>query len=419
MKKIINNEKLNFDVIVIGGGASGMFAAGRSASLGRKVLLLEKNKGLGAKLLITGGGRCNITNAEYDNRKLLKNYGNSEKFLYSSFSQFGVKETFDFFEKRGMPFVIEIGKRAFPKTEKALDVLKLLENYMRESGVTIKTNSQVSEILKNKNKITGVKVQDKIYTANSYIIATGGNSHPETGSTGDGFLWLSLLGHSVKAPTPTVVPLKVKENWVKSLSGISLEKMKITFYIDDVKKFSKNGKLLFTHFGLSGPTILNCAEKVDVLLDTGVLTAKIDLYPGVDESILESNIIKLFDENKNKMLKNVLIDFLPHGITIAFLSLIQEINPDTKVNSIKREDRKRIVHLLKSLPMTINGLMGIDRAVVVDGGVDLSEIDTKTMRSKLFENLFVTGDLLHINRPSGGYSLQLCWTTGYVAGNNA
>ncbi|MEI7765691.1 MAG: aminoacetone oxidase family FAD-binding enzyme, partial [bacterium] len=286
-------------------------------------------------------------------------------------------------------------------------------------GVTIKTNSQVSEILKNKNKITGVKVQDKIYTANSYIIATGGNSHPETGSTGDGFLWLSLLGHSVKAPTPTVVPLKVKENWVKSLSGISLEKMKITFYIDDVKKFSKNGKLLFTHFGLSGPTILNCAEKVDVLLDTGALTAKIDLYPGVDESILESNIIKLFDENKNKMLKNVLIDFLPHGITIAFLSLIQEINPDTKVNSIKREDRKRIVHLLKSLPMTISGLMGIDRAVVVDGGVDLSEIDTKTMRSKLFENLFVTGDLLHINRPSGGYSLQLCWTTGYVAGNNA
>ncbi len=419
MKKIINNEKLNFDVIVIGGGASGMFAAGRSASLGRKVLLLEKNKGLGAKLLITGGGRCNITNAEYDNRKLLKNYGNSEKFLYSSFSQFGVKETFDFFEKRGMPFVIEIGKRAFPKTEKALDVLKLLENYMREGGVAIKTNSQVSEILKNKNKITGVKVQDKIYTANSYIIATGGNSHPETGSTGDGFLWLSLLGHSVKAPTPTVVPLKVKENWVKSLSGISLEKMKITFYVDNVKKFSKNGKLLFTHFGLSGPTILNCAEKVDVLLDTGVLTAKIDLYPGVDESILESNIIKLFDENKNKMLKNVLIDFLPHGITIAFLSLIQEINPDTKVNSIKREDRKRIVHLLKSLPMTINGLMGIDRAVVVDGGVDLSEIDTKTMRSKLFENLFVTGDLLHINRPSGGYSLQLCWTTGYVAGNNA
>ncbi len=419
MKKTINNEKLNFDVIVIGGGASGVFAAGRSASLGRKVLLLEKNKGLGAKLLITGGGRCNITNAEYDNRKLLKNYGNSEKFLYSSFSQFGVKETFDFFEKRGMPFVIEIGKRAFPKTEKALDVLKLLENYMREGGVTIKTNSQVSEILKNKNKITGVKVQDKIYTANSYIIATGGNSHPETGSTGDGFLWLSLLGHSVKAPTPTVVPLKVKENWVKSLSGISLEKMKITFYIDDVKKFSKNGKLLFTHFGLSGPTILNCAEKVDVLLDTGALTAKIDLYPGVDESILESNIIKLFDENKNKMLKNVLIDFLPHGITIAFLSLIQEINPDTKVNSIKREDRKRIVHLLKSLPMTISGLMGIDRAVVVDGGVDLSEIDTKTMRSKLFENLFVTGDLLHINRPSGGYSLQLCWTTGYVAGNNA
>ncbi len=418
MKKTVNTEKLNFDVIVIGGGASGMFAAGRAGELGKKVLILEKNKELGEKLKITGGGRCNITNAENDIRKLLKNYGIAEKFLYSPFSKFGVKETFDFFEKKNMNFIIEPGKRAFPETQKAIDVVKLLEKYMRASGVTIKTNSQVSNILKENNKITGVKVGDKIYRASSYVIATGGNSHPETGSTGDGFKWLNDLGHKVKAPTPTVVPLRVKESWVKSLSGVSLEKMKITFYVDGIKKFSKNGKLLFTHFGLSGPTILNSAEKVDILLYSGILIAKIDLYPGIDEALLENNIIKIFDENKNKMLKNILPVFLPNGMTPAILSLLKDINPDTKVNSIKKEERKNIVHLIKALPLTIIGLMGIDKAVVVDGGVDLNEIDTKTMKSKIVDNLFVTGDLLHINRPSGGFSLQLCWTTGYVAGSN-
>lgn len=403
-----------------------MMAAGRAAELGKKVLLLEKNKDLGEKLKITGGGRCNITNAEFDTRALLKNYGPAEQFLYSLFSQFGVKETFDFFEKRGLPLVVQAHKRAFPQSEKALDVFKILDKYLQEGDVVVKTNSVVSRILKDKNlpegkagKIIGVKVGDKTYIAASYVLATGGSSHPEIGSTGDGFNWLSDLGHQVKSPTPNIVPLSVKEAWVKSLSGVSLSFMKITFYADGVKKFSKTGKLLFTHFGLSGPLILNSAAKVGDLLRWGRVTAKIDAYPDTNLGDLEKKVIKIFDANKNKMLKNVLDEIVPHGTADAILSLLKNIDPDTKVHSVTKEARKDLVSLLKSLPVTITGLMGFDRAVVSDGGVDLTEMDMKTMRSKLFENLFVTGDLLHISRPSGGFSLQLCWTTGFIAGSNA
>jgi hypothetical protein len=223
----------------------------------------------------------------------------------------------------------------------------------------------------------------------------------------------------VKLPTPTIVPLLVKDTWVKSMPGISLSFMKITFYVDGVKKFSKTGKLLFTHFGLSGPLVLNCAGKVGDLIHTGIVTAKIDAYPDTNEGDLEKKIIKIFDNNKNKMLKNVLDEVVPHGTTEAILSLLKGVDPDTKIHSVKKEIRKQLVLLLKALPVSITGLMGFDRAVIADGGVDLAEVDMKTMRSKVIKNLFITGDLLHINRPSGGFSLQICWTTGYIAGNNA
>ncbi|MFA6325269.1 MAG: aminoacetone oxidase family FAD-binding enzyme [Candidatus Paceibacterota bacterium] len=411
--------KYDFDVIVVGGGASGMMAAGISASQGKKVLLLEKNRELAEKVKMTGGGRCNITNAEYDNRILLKNYGMAEQFLYSPFSQFGVKDTFTFFEKLGLPLVVQARKRAFPQTEKAIDVVMVLEKYMRDGGVNIKTNSTVSKVLKEMDKITGIKVGSKIYTASSYILATGGISRTKDGFSGDGFSWLRDLGHKVKAPTPTVVPLAVKDIWIKSMPGVSLSFMKITFYLDGVKKFFKTGKILFTHFGLSGPLILNSSTKVAELLRAGIVTAKIDAYPDTNEAELEKKIIKVFDENKNKLFKNVLDEIVPHGTVDAIISLLKNIDPSTKIHSITRENRKQIVILLKALPVSITGLMGFDRAVIADGGVDLAEIDMKTMRSKLYKNLYITGDLLHINRPSGGFSLQLCWTTGYIAGKNA
>jgi predicted Rossmann fold flavoprotein len=408
-----------YDVIVIGGGASGMMAAGRAAELGKKVLLLEKNKQLGEKLKISGGGRCNITNAEEDIRALLKNYGDADQFLFSPFSQFSNKDTFTFFEKLGLPLVVQARKRAFPHTEKALDVFKALEKYMKEGKVAIQTGAKVSQILREKDAIAGVVVNNTTYTAKSYILATGGMSHPETGSTGDGFNWLKALGHTVTTPTPTIVPLAVREQWVKDLSGTSLSFMKITFFADGKKQFSKTGKLLFTHFGLSGPLILNSAGAVGDLLEWGIVTAKIDAYPDTDHGALEQKIIGIFDTHKNKTLKNIMDEVVPHGMIEAVFTLLPTLDREIKVHSVTKEQRKALVDLLKALPMTITSLMGYDRAVVADGGIPLTEMDMKTMKSKVLNNLFITGDLLHITRPSGGFSLQLCWTTGFIAGGNA
>ena len=413
-----SHESEQFDVIVIGGGASGMMAAGRAAERGLRVLLLEKNRTLGEKLKISGGGRCNITNANYDERSLLGNYGTSAQFLFSPFSQFGVKDTFSFFESHGLPLVVQARNRAFPHTEKSLDVCNTLIKYMKAGHVTVKTDIAVKKILNENGRISGVATATHIYTAKNYILATGGVSHPETGSTGDGFKWLGDMGNTIKTPTPTIVPIEVSDEWVHMLSGLSLSFMKITFFLEDKKVFSKTGKVLFTHFGLSGPLILNSAGKIGDMLLIGRVTAKIDAYPDTEIGSLDKNITKIFDVYKNKMLKNILKEIVPEGMAPAIATLLSEINLETKVHSITKEERRKIVDVLKALPITVTNLMGYDRAVVADGGIALDEIDMKKMCSKKFPNLFVTGDLLDITRPSGGFSLQLCWTTGYVAGSN-
>lgn len=415
-----NFSETPFDLIVVGGGASGLMAAGRAAERGKRVLLLEKNRKLGEKLKISGGGRCNITNAEFDPHLFLPHYGKAEQFLYSLFAQFGVKETFSFFESHGLPLVVQARKRAFPKTEKAPDVLRVLEQYVRDGKVVVRTDSPVTRVHKTKEGVTGVSSGKETFHATDYLFATGGVSHPETGSTGDGFTWLKELGHTVYKNTPTIVPIATKEAWSKKLAGVSLSFMKITFFVEGKKAFSEIGKVLFTHFGLSGPLILNSAQKVADLLHGGLVVATIDAYPDTDLGKLERTIIATFDKNKNKSLKNIIKEFVPDGTGKGILLLLApHLDVTKKVHSITKEERKHIVRTLKALPLTVSGLMGYDRAVVADGGVPLEEIDMRTMRSKKVPNLFVTGDLLHINRPSGGFSLQLCWSSGYVAGSHA
>jgi predicted Rossmann fold flavoprotein len=409
-----NNKK--WDVIIIGGGASGMMAGTIASSRGKSVLILDKNRDLGEKLKITGGGRCNITNNEPDIHKFLKIYGDGAPFLYSPLSVFSVADTFKYFESRGLPLVVQSRNRVFPVTEKAIDVYNVLRKELDNNGVQVKSNCTVKKINILNELIDSVETNSGIFYARSFILATGGMSHPETGSTGDGFKWLGDMGHTVKDSTPNIVPLAVSDPWVKSLAGVSLSFMKITFYLEDKKQFSKLGKVLFTHFGLSGPLILNCSRKVSDLLQAGNVKAYIDAYPDTNEGPLEEKIIKIFDANKNKILRTVLKDIVPDGLARSFEMIDTSIDFEMKIHSVSKDTRKKLVRMIKALPVNITNLMGYERSVVADGGVSLKELDMKTMSSKLYKNLYITGDLLNINRNSGGYSLQICWTTGYIAG---
>jgi predicted Rossmann fold flavoprotein len=409
----------NFDVIVVGGGPAGMMAAGHAAEYGRRVLLVEKNRKLGEKLNLTGGGRCNITNAEFDTRIFLSNFGDAAKFLYSPFSRFTVQDTFDFFAGRNLPLMVEDRKRAFPETEQATDVTRVLTEYMQENSVEIRYGITVKHLRVVDGKITGIETNRGLFGSESVVLATGGASYRETGSTGDAFGWLREVGHTIHEATPDIVPLRVKDAWVKELSGTTLDPMKITFTAKNGDVITRTGKILFTHFGVSGPLILNCAHQVKHLLKQGPLATTIDLFPALEINEVDRRILDVFEENKNKLVRNVTKQLAPMGMARALIANLPTELLDKKVNIVTLDERKSISRYLKGLVLTVTGTMGYDWAVVCDGGIPLTEVDTRTMASRLHPNLFVAGDLLHISRPSGGFSLQLCWTTGWVAGESA
>jgi predicted Rossmann fold flavoprotein len=412
-------SKKVYDIIVIGGGAAGMMASGRAAECGASVLLLEKNDGLGKKLLITGGGRCNVTNAESDQHLFLAKYQDAAKFLFSPLARFSVQDTLEFFHALGMKTKVEAEKRVFPVSDNAQSVWDALDRYMKRGKVTVMSDSEVLGLEHSETEITGVRLKNGIvYQAERYILATGGKSHPETGSTGDGFIWLKAIGHTVKNARAALVPLRVRESWVHQLSGLSFTNAKFTYFHKDKKQESKKGKILFTHFGLSGPLVLNMSKGVSEFLEYGQVKVSIDIFPSVDSGELDRQIQTLFEEQKNRQVKNSLDGFLPNLLISPLLELCN-IDQDKPVHSITRDERLRIGERLKNLDMTVTALMGMEKAVVTSGGVALEEVDFRTMQSRLYTNLHVVGDLLNIDRPSGGYSLQLCWTTGFVAGTSA
>lgn len=420
----------NYDVIVIGGGPAGMMSAGRAGELGAKVILLEKNDSLGKKLLITGGGRCNVTNAEFDNRKLLERFKDDGKFLFSPFSKWSVKETLDFFHTRKMETKVENENRVFPLSNKAQSVWEVMVNYVKENNVEIVANSPVEEILIENTKVTGVKLKNgKVIKGKCVIVATGGTSHPETGSTGDAFAWLKKIGHTIIEPTPSLVPLATKDKWTHDLAGVSLLNIKLTPYLDGVKqvpsKKTRGGqasklpqKILFTHVGISGPSVLNMSKDIGELLRYGEVIISLDLLPAFDYSKLNTALQQLFKKNDKKKFKNSLDEMIP-GAMVPVIIELSLIDPEINCNSVSRESRLKLVTLLKNIPLHIDKLLGNDKAIISSGGVSLEEIDWQTMASKLYPNLFLVGDVLNIDRPSGGFSLQLCWTTGFVAGSSA
>ncbi len=412
-----------YDLVIVGGGASGMMMAVKASESGKKILILEKNKILGKKLSITGGGRCNITNAEFDYKKFLENFPESKKFLYSPFSKFSVKDTFSFFENLGLSLRIEARKRVFPESQKAADVVKVLLKELRKKNVEIRIGSEVIDFSrKHKDKISDpdlieyvrLKNGEKIF-ADYFALATGGYAAPQTGSTGDGFIFLKKLGHKIHKPNPNIVPLTTANKYFKEIPGTTWSFIKISFSLNGEKIFSKKGKILFTHFGLSSPLILNSSYEVSKMLKKGKVVAHLDFFPDTDLKDLDKKILKLFEKNKNKKIKNVLPDLLNKKISEAILNHFQANFKEKKVNEINREERRKLLNFIKNSEILITGTLGMDKAVIADGGVDLNEVDFKDMTSKIYSNLFLLGDILNINRPSGGYSLQLCWTTGAVA----
>lgn len=396
-----------------------MMAAATGAARGKRVLLLEKNPHLGKKLLITGGGRCNVTNNKPVVRDMLHHYKGSGKFLFSTFMQHGVQESIDWFATRGVELKEENVGRLFPTTDSAKTICDTLRTEVQKAEVTVKTRCVVKTIVSDKkSEVFSITLEGgEVLQTLSCVIATGGTSRPETGSTGDAYVWLKKLGHTVVPNNFALVPLTLKNTWTKKLSGLTLTDIKLTLFADSKKQSVHKGKLLFTHVGITGPTVLNLSKTVGELLAHSEVTLMLDLFSEKDAGEFKVSLRKLLTDNSNKKLKNVLAEIIPTALVGEVLKELN-IDGDTPCHSVSTETRTALALYLKAVPLHVKGLLGEDKAIVSSGGVSLEEIDFKTMESKVVPHLYIVGDMLNIDRPSGGYSLQLCWSTGFVAGNS-
>ena len=408
-------------VIVVGGGAAGMFAAIVAAKNGHQVTLYEKNEKLGKKIFITGKGRCNITNAA-DMEELFDAVVTNSKFLYSSFYGYTNQNVIDFFEDAGVPVKIERGNRVFPISDHSSDVIRALEREMKKVGVKVYLNTEVKSVEAEKGKFDKVVLKDTTtQTADACIVATGGLSYRSTGSTGDGFRFAENVGHKVTQCFPSLVPMETKEPWICELQGLSLRNVEAKI-LDGKKELYKDfGEMLFTHFGVSGPLIISASSYVgkkfmDKNGQKKELTLEIDLKPALTEEQLDQRVLRDFEENHNRQFKNAITKLFPTKLIPVMLEL-GGIDPEKKVNSIEKEERKQFVHLIKHFRMTLTGLRGYLEAIITKGGVNVKEIDPGTMESKLVKGLYFAGEVLDLDALTGGFNLQIAWSTGYAAGN--
>ena len=402
-------------VIVIGGGAAGMMAAIIAARNGKEVTVLEQNEKLGKKLFITGKGRCNFTNA-CDVEDLFGNVVSNPKFLYSAFYTFSNDMVMDFFGELGMPYKVERGNRAFPTSDHSSDVIKALEKEMRRLGVVICLNTKVKSLIIDKNICKGVELVDKkqkLY-ADSVIITTGGVSYPRTGACKDGYTFARQAGHSIVAPSPSLVPMELADDCCKDLMGISLKNVSAAIYADNKKIYSDFGEMLFTHFGVSGPIIIKASAYIQKYLQKE-LSLTIDLKPALDDKQLDERILKDFQLFQNKQLKNALDKLLLRALIPVVIEK-SGLDGDKKINELTKEERKTLGHTIKNLPFVITGLRGWDEAIVTKGGVSVKEVDPGTMESKLTGGLYFAGEVLDLDALTGGFNLQIAWSTGYLAG---
>lgn len=402
-------------VIVIGGGPAGMMAAYAASCQGHAVTVLEQNEKLGKKLFITGKGRCNITNAgDMDN--LFANVMSNRKFLYSAFYTFDNEQVLSFFENQGLRTKVERGNRVFPLSDHSSDVIAALSRALKSQNVDIRLHTKVQSLLIRDEAACGVVLSDgKTVEADDVIVATGGISYPSTGSTGDGYRMAEESGHALVECTPSLVPFETKEDWVKDLQGLSLRNVTVSIYHGKKKLYEDFGEMLFTHFGVSGPLVLSASGMIKPVQFKQELCMYIDLKPALDAEQLDKRILREFDAAMNKQFKNVIGSLMPAKM-IPVVIRLSGIDPDKKVNEVSREERQHLVQLLKRLPLTINGLRGWNEAIITKGGVSVKDINPSTMGSKKVSHLFFCGEVLDLDALTGGYNLQIAWSTGYLAG---
>lgn len=405
-------------VIVVGGGAAGSLAAIFAARNGREVYLLEKNEKIGKKLYITGKGRCNLTNAG-DMEELFAAVASNPKFLYSAFYSFTNWQAMGFFENLGVALKTERGNRVFPVSDHSSDIIRALQKELERLKVHVRFHTAVAEILTEDGRFRGVRLKNEdILTGDACIVATGGLSYPSTGATGDGYRFARKVGHEVVETAPVLVPMNVREDYAKELQGLSLKNVSASIYDGKKKLFEEFGEMLFTHFGVSGPLMIGASSVVGRALTKKELTLRIDLKPALSKEQLDQRILRDFGQNKNKKFKNVLDGLFPAKLRPIMIER-SEIAPDKPINDISREERTRLVNLVKNFEMTLTGLRGYDEAVITKGGVCVKEVNPQTMESKRVKGLYFAGEVLDLDARTGGFNLQIAWSTGYLAGMHA
>lgn len=401
-------------VVVVGGGAAGMIAAVAAAEGGRRVIIVEKNEKLGKKIYITGKGRCNVTNA-CERDKFFENIVSNPKFLYSAFHELDNHALMSLLEDNGCHLKTERGERVFPVSDHASDVTAAFQRLLEKKKVEVRLGCGVSGLLCEDGKITGVRLASGgVIPADGVILATGGLSYPTTGSTGDGYLMAKDLGHKVKACEPALVPLAVAEDWCKKLQGLSLKNVSLVMKCGKKKLYQGFGEMLFTHYGVSGPLVLSASSFLGKRKGEEVFLT-IDLKPALSEEQLDKRILRDFEENSNRQFKNALNGLYPAKL-ISVMIERSGINPEKKVHEITRRERRRLVELTKAFTLRISDKRGFDEAVITQGGVSVKEVNPSTMESKLVQGLYFAGEVLDLDGLTGGFNLQIAWSTGYLAG---
>lgn len=404
------------EVIVIGAGAAGLIAAGKAAEKAEKVTIIEKNDIVGKKILITGKGRCNITNAA-EIEDMITQYPRNAKFLYSSLYTFSNYDIIQLVESYGVKTKVERGGRVFPVSDKARDVVNALKRYALKDNVMLKHETVKSLIVEN-GAVKGVKTSKGTIRADRVIVCTGGKSYPLTGSTGDGYKFAQQAGHTIIDPKPSLIPVITKEKWVKELMGLSLKNIKITAYNSKKKKvYSDFGEMLFTHFGISGPVVLSMSAYLKNIGKENY-RLEIDLKSALSSEQLQARILRDFEKYNKKHLINAMDDLLPKALIPIVISL-SGIEAHKEVNTITREERTSLADLLKHFPLTVVGVRPVEEAIVTSGGVKVSEINPSTMESKLVKGLYFAGEVIDVDGYTGGYNLQAAFSTGYLAGESA